>query len=379
MSLRTNLLLIILGAIFIWFIQTTPLHAPEPIEQIQPIATSTDILPLATSTTQATTTITIATSTKAKQPTPLKKPLPITPPVASSTVASTPPPTPEPPPDFERINNVSRQSIVNILCTTKGNELSPITATGIMIDPRGIILTNAHVGQYMLLRNFREKGFVQCVVRTGSPAYPRYTLELMYISPRWVEQNKTLLKDTNPKGTGQYDYAFLHITGSLDKSPLPNTFPYLTLDIRNNIDVEPVILISYPAGFLGGISVLQDLSVASAITTVQKAYTYSDSTSTLDLISVGGTVLSQKGASGGAVIDRHGNVIGMITTTSDGQSTSDRDLRAITISHINRSLSEETTSDIDALFAQNPSVVTQTFQKTIEGTLIKLITDAITK
>jgi hypothetical protein len=248
-----------------------------------------------------------------------------------------------------------------------------------MIDPRGIILTNAHVGQYMLLRNFRENGFVQCVVRTGSPAYPRYTLELMYISPRWVEQNKTLLKDTNPKGTGQYDYAFLHITGTTDKSPLPNTFPYLTLDTRNNIDAEPVILISYPAGFLGGISVLQDLSVASAITTVQKAYTYSDSTSTLDLISVGGTVLSQKGASGGAVIDRYGHVIGMITTASDGQSTSDRDLRAITISHVNRSLSEETTGDIDALFTQNPSVVTQTFQKTIEGTLIKLITDAITK
>src|SRR3989344_1667354 len=45
---------------------------------------------------------------------------------------------PEPTPDFEKINNSAREATVNILCTTKNNNLSPISGTGILISPTGL-------------------------------------------------------------------------------------------------------------------------------------------------------------------------------------------------------------------------------------------------
>ena len=50
---------------------------------------------------------------------------------------------------FSKINEVTRDAIVNIFCTTKsGGSFKPITGSGVVIDKRGIILTNAHVAQY---------------------------------------------------------------------------------------------------------------------------------------------------------------------------------------------------------------------------------------
>ena len=199
----------------------------------------------------------------------------------------------------------------------------------------------------------------------------------MYISPRWVESNKDLLKQSNPQGTGEHDFALLRITNSINKEPLP-TFNYIAPNTQEiTAEGDPVLLASYPAGFLGGLSVLQDLNITTAITTIKKIYTYKQNT--VDLISVPGTVVSQKGASGGAVVDGDNKLIGIITTSSDGKETSDRDLRAITLSHINRSLLEETTGNLSDLLSQNPDEVSRIFNTTIAPTLSKIIIDELKK
>lgn len=286
--------------------------------------------------------------------------------------------TPEPAPDFEAINTFARQAIVNILCTTKGGELSPISGTGVIVEPNGLILTNAHIGQYFLLKDFRQKDFIQCVARTGSPAYPKYNLELVYISPTWVSENKAQLKDQNPKGTGENDFAFLRITKSVDDTNLPNKFPFLTMNLRENIQInEPVLLVSYPAGFLGGLSILQNLNVTSAITNIQDVFTFRDGT--IDIISVGGTVVSQKGSSGGMVVDSKSTLIGIITTSSDGKTTSTRDLNAITIPYIARDLESELKMNLLQFLSTGPEEFAKTFASTTAPTLTKLITDELTK
>ena len=321
-----------------------------------------------------TATSTLATTTITKQPTPKPK-------TVVATKILVPPPAilaPEPPPDFESINTFARTALVNILCTTKGNELSPISGTGVIISPNGIVLTNAHVGQFFLLRDLYEKDYITCVIRTGSPAYPKYYAELAYISPTWVENNKTILKDQDPKGTGENDFAFLHITSSVDSgTKLPDNFPYLTPNISEDLKVsDPVILVSYPAGFLGGLSILEDLDITSSITTIQDIFTFDKDT--VDLINVGGTVVSQRGSSGGAVVDRHSGLIGIISTSSLGDTTSSSDLNAITIPYINRTLKNESGLTLSDFLSQDISAFAKDFQTTIAPRLTKLISDVLT-
>jgi hypothetical protein len=281
--------------------------------------------------------------------------------------------TPYIPPDFEKINTDSRKTIVNIFCTTKYNDLSPISGTGVVISGDGLILTNAHIGQYLLLKNFREKDYLKCVGRTGSPAYPKYNLELVYISPNWVKQNKTLLKDQNPKGTGESDFAFLRITGKIDEPEYNLGYTYISPNTRDYIAVgEPVLLVSYPAGFLGGLSIIQNLNVASSITTIQDVFTFKNGT--IDIVSVGGTIVSQKGSSGGLVVDANTSLIGIITTSSDGNTTSSRGLNAITLSHVNR----EIESDLNMNLRQFLTLDHKNFAENFGTSTGKLLTDILT-
>lgn len=280
--------------------------------------------------------------------------------------------------DFEQINATARKSLVNIICTTKVfGPLDPITATGVIIDEKGTILTNAHVAEYLLLQNFQTENFVTCTIRTGSPARDRYHAELLYISPTWVQNNKSLLTQTNPQGTGENDFALLRITDSINGSPLPS-FSFIPPDVRENVTTgEQVNLISYPAGFLGSESILQNLDLTSALTTVQHVYTFT--TTSVDLISVGGTVVSQKGASGGAVVDRNGTLVGLISTESDAAKTADRDLRAITLAHINRTLQTEIGQSLALFLSQDLAASAKNFQTNTAPGLSKLIEDELLK
>lgn len=280
--------------------------------------------------------------------------------------------------DFAKVNDAARVAIVNILCTTRGNELSPISGTGVIISKSGVVITNAHIGQYFLLKDFRGKDTVDCKIRTGSPAYPTYNVELMYISPTWIKNNSTVLKEQDPKGTGENDFALLRITEKIDGSNLPDVFQYLIPDVREYIQKqEPVLLVSYPAGFLGGLSILKDLSVASSVTSVQDYYTFKQDT--IDLIDVGGTILSQKGSSGGAVIDSFVSLLGIITTSSDAKTTDKRDLRAITLAHVNRTIHDELGFGLDNLLKQNPIEFSKTFASTTAPLLTKILTDTLNK
>ena len=293
----------------------------------------------------------------------------------STTTPSTPV---EPSLDFADINVFARKALVNILCSTNSGTLSPISGTGVVVGPLGLILTNAHIGQYFLLKDFQGKNSIECVARTGSPAYPKYKLELVFISPVWVTNNKSLLKEQNPKGTGENDFAFLRIKAMVDGSKLPDSFSFLPMDIREVVNVdEPVLLGSYPAGFLGGLSILQDLNITTAITKVRDIFTFDKNT--IDLISVPGTVISQKGSSGGAVVDRYAHLIGIISTSSDGDTTSARDLRAITIAYINRDLQSELGISLAQFIFQNHSDFAEIFASTSAPTLTKLITDELLK
>jgi len=282
---------------------------------------------------------------------------------------------------FSTINKKTREALVNIFCTTKsGGSLKPISGSGIIIDERGIILTNAHVAQYFLLKDYIINDFIECVIRANSPAKSLYKAEPIFISPSWIRNNTDSIIQDSPTGTGEDDYALLLITEYTDKNKiLPKTFPFVSpLYNSGNISVgDDILLAAYPAGFLSGISIAKDLYISSAITKIIEVFTFKEGA--LDLFSIGGSIVAQRGSSGGAVINKKNELLGIIVTSSVAENTQDRDLRAITIAHINRSFMKDTGFDLQTLFSGNIKAESDAFNKNIATELTQLLVNELKK
>ena len=234
----------------------------------------------------------------------------------------------------QSVNERVRAALVNVLCTSNGGTES-ITGSGVIIDPRGVVITNAHVAQFFLLKDYPTPNAVTCVIRTGSPAYPSYTAELLYLPPSWISDNAHKIRDEVPTGTGERDYALLRITGGVSAAiVLPQRFPFLLVGRFDPRMGEEVLQAGYAAGFLGGINILTDLYAASAWTKVRDVYTFN--ANTIDLIALGGSVVAQGGSSGGPVTNRDGVLIGVIVTSAGSGDTESRNLSALTTSYILR-------------------------------------------
>lgn len=273
---------------------------------------------------------------------------------------------------FDDVNVEARAALVNILCTTRsGGTVRPISASGVIVHPKGVILTNAHVAQFVLLSSDPRVN-LSCVIRSGSPARAKWTAEVLYMPPIWVEQHAKNIKEEKPTGTGEYDYAFLRITSSLDGFPLGD-LPHVPSDAREAIAFlkDPVLVASYPAEFLGGIAAQTELYSVSSITAVQELLTFK--ATTVDAISLGGVIGAQSGSSGGGVFNAWGRLVGIITTTSEGMTTSERDLRAVTLSYIHRDLSARSGITLPQLLLSDHASLAQQFNSEIAPRLLDLI------
>ena len=113
---------------------------------------------------------------------------------------------------------------------------------------------------------------------------------------------------------------------------LPASFPALPVSLGTPDTNDSVLVAGYPAGFLGGITIAKELYAASAQAKVGQLFTFG--TQSIDLFSIGGSVVAQQGSSGGAVTNEKGSLIGLIVTSSDAPDTASRDLRALTTSYV---------------------------------------------
>lgn len=234
-------------------------------------------------------------------------------------------------------------SIVNIFCTfTTKESIRTTTGTGFFIDSDGIIMTNAHIAQFLLLEKTDSFGDAKCTVRIGSPAVARYEAELLYISPTWVQENAALIDDSAPMGTGERDYALLYISGDVAGWPLPAEFPALPFDgdlLPTSVRENKVVAAGYPAKDLLEQGSSVSLNGKTAATTISELYTFGSNYA--DVFSVRGSDVGAQGSSGGPIVNEDGEVIGMIATRGDDAVDGTGSLRAITMSHINRSMKEE--------------------------------------
>ena len=267
------------------------------------------------------------------------------------------------------------EALVNILCTYTNPEYTrTTTGTGFFINPEGVVLTNAHVAQFLLLETVDETGDTECILRTGDPAIPKYEAELLYISPAWIQNNADQIADTRPKGTGERDYALLYVTAGLDNAPMPARFPYLHI----STDLLPIRLLGseilaagYPAQALITDGADAKLSPMTASTTLADMFTFDSNYA--DLISIGGSSIGEHGASGGPVLNEHHEVIGLITTKGNDERDGKGSLRALTLSYIDRTIIEESTFDLTRTASGNLAFRAQLFRDTIVPFLSRLL------
>ena len=315
----------------------TSLSAPQSNVSLQTVAVSTSSSPALSTSTQKITTAASSTASTSNKPA-VKKPVAVQPATTSAPAVKT---IQAPLLSSEQVNENARASIVNILCISSGNGVvRSISGSGVIIDARGVILTNAHIGQYFLLRDHPSKDSVDCTIRAGSPASPLYRADLLYLPSAWISQNASQITAEHGVGTGENDYAFLRITSTTNPSgTLPASYPNIPMTTAADTG-DQVLVAGYPAGFLDAQTIERNLYATSAFTTIGQLYTF-DTPDHVDVISLGGTVVSQGGSSGGAVVKTYdGKLSGLIATATTGTTTADRDLRAITISYIDRSLKE---------------------------------------
>lgn len=271
-----------------------------------------------------------------------------------------------------------KEALVNVYCTLKTSKREiPLTASGVVIDPRGVVLTNAHVAQYVLLSDFVSKGAIRCVIRTGSPATAKYEAEVLYISPEWIERHAEDILTSTPVGTGRDDYAFLLIGDSVNDEDPPKNFDFIppTLTEKFLFPEAPILLGAYPAGILDPLSIERALFAQTLKSTVKQLLTFDKRT--VDLISTGGTYLSQTGSSGGAVLDKNGGLLGIFVTSTQKEDFKERDLRAITLTHINRSLKEYAGLSIAGLLSGDVEDITREFNEEVSPILAEILLEEI--
>jgi hypothetical protein len=283
-------------------------------------------------------------------------------------------------PDSLETTELLRDALVNIYCQYKTDDyIRTTTGTGFFVNPKGVILTNAHVAQFLLLEDSEHApGDVECTIRSGSPAVPRYEAELLYISPSWIFENATLITEAHPRGTGEYDYALLYVSSSVDQTPLPAQFPWLPLDaslLPRSTEGSRVVIGGYPAGALlrGG----ADAALAPVVANSSVGSLYTFDSNFADLFALTESAVGEEGASGGPVASNNGTAIGLIVTRGDESVEGPRSLRALTISYLDRAIRNETGFSLEQNMQGDVALRGAVFKEAITPFLAERLGDAL--
>jgi outer membrane biosynthesis protein TonB len=284
----------------------TPIPTPRPIvvPVIRPVPIPTPVVtPLPAPTP-------IPAPAPAPEPTPLPKPVP-----APEPEPEPEPTTPSPAPSVDDSSDDPTEAVVRVSCVNQvGNAITVASGSGVLVDPDGIIMTNAHVAYPFMLND--EPGFnYSCQITQANIPTVGYIAEPIYISKTWIrDYSDDFRQGSLPASTGEGDLALLRITGVTNPAfPLPSSFPHLIPTITDLEEGDNINTIGYPAAGSGDL--LQDLrnSIVSDDTRISGVYSFDGSGT--HVVSTDATNTARSGSSGGAVV-KDGKLVGIIVTSS---------------------------------------------------------------
>lgn len=295
----------------------TPLftRAPSVLEDgsLYTPTTSPSTMPVTTTTSDTPTTITDPITTTST---------PIISSAEQNTETIAPLPAFDSPPSYLQSTEIRDQvadGVINILCETTDRRV--ISATGIVISITGHILSNAHVTQNLDGNT--------CRIRQGSPAKNWAFADLLFIPNAY----KTA---TSSYEQARHDISLWKVSSAFPQNTLPESFTMIPIDYATTPSPdEPLAVFSYPAEIFDLQTILRSLSLLFTNTVVIGADEY--------FIESKDSLSSQKGSSGGALIDRRTAMLrGLIFGVSNSERAAERSLFSLRPDWISQIIENET-------------------------------------
>ena len=262
-------------------------------------------------------------------------------------------------------NMTSVQEVsVNIICIqTSGSFVTASTGSGVIISPNGVVLTNAHVAQMILLE---KVGFdIECSVYRASNRNLEYKSEIVYLPPEWINENASQISNPNPRGTGEHDYALILINSSNNFNNL-DVFPYVNLNLDNNIyNIGLPINIT---GFPGGPLNIDSLRMAGIFRTDLSRITdmFTFSRREITVFATEETIVAERGASGGGIFS--GDSLIGVTVTIAPENNGYR-INAITTTYINGAINQSMGMNLLQILGSDPRVLVEQYRNRHLNTL----------
>lgn len=212
------------------------------------------------------------------------------------------------------------KSVIQIFCRTADSIFS---ASGVIVNERGLVLTNAHVVEIV-----RQAGAGNCDARHGNPADPFAGLETVYEADAAAK-----ITDTD---VPQRDFGFLKLINPSE------TFGWANLSAADAGRGADLYTLGYPSEFLQSITASSHSNLVFSTLRADDLGDIDGDRATAEAYVFRGGLVLQQGSSGTALFAKSGDVVGIIFATTKGATTAEREGFAITISYIDRILKLET-------------------------------------
>ncbi len=259
-------------------------------------------------------------------------------PSLTPALSVTPEPTPlsTPAPELPRLSDQEiyerySKAVIQIFC--KG-EKETFSASGVIVNSRGLVLTNAHVAGIV-----KRVGESSCQARRDNPASPFGKITVVF-------QADTAKKITDTE-VPQRDVAFLKI------SEASRDFTFADLSLENAREGETLLTLGYPSEFLASISAELNSNLVFSVLRVDGFTDIDGEKTTAEGYVFRGGLALQQGSSGTALVNRQGKVVGLIFATTKAKTTDDRQGIGLMVSYINKIMQLETGQDLEEFIAAN--------------------------